>query len=536
MKTPRNRFSLTKRRINIGSVKAGWLLLSGVVVVVVMAAAVVAVVLISVRRARDARSEVVITETETSVYIIPRAGEGIRLAKTTRPVAPSRTPPPTLYTTVPENYVVSEVLNRNLDRDSTVEQLVLYKDSRIGDYLQLLVIDYDRRRNSYIRAWEGGSRAQTTTGVEIEFVDLTDDDVDELLIYGRDLNSNFTLDSFAIEFTSEEAIISLRNIGNFTSLSTIGIDPGNPPKIVIEEVLVPVAETEAVERNQEPTAIAEEPAVAIPVRLQAYQWSPRLEQFQRSSVPAVANPEISQQFFQQIIQASVSELLQLVSGNWIASDEINDVFLIIDNIEDTISAQVDQRQINFQWRGEFKAISGGFPTIHLTLLNENISSLVNQSTITLLADDEIRLTIRSEPTLTRTYRRIDESSATLPRFVNNDIRLQGWYEGVGGEEGVDVGVEVYFHDRVYRIRRPHSESRGVFTIYTLDEPILELIELDGNRLTRDYHQYLMSYQQRIEGRQLVRALELRPIRLHFRGYQLLEEPAIQLIQVTSIRR
>lgn len=461
---------------------------------------------------------------ESEVYIVPQAGNGISLVQSQQSAtrAPSRTPAASLYAAVPDSYVVSQVVNRNLDQDTAIEQVALYRDARNGDYIQILVVDYDRRRDSYIRAWEGRSTAQNTTGAEVDFFDLTGDNAQEILIYGRDQSGTFTLDVFEIEFSSEEAIISLVNIGTFRSESAIGIELGILPQIVLEEEL-PVSYIDQAETE---------------FQLHAYQWSPSAGQFYQSTLPTTANPEISQQFFQQLIQTSVSDLLHLVVGDWIAEDGAETVFLIINDSNETLNLQIDQRQIAFRWKGLFKTVAGGFPTIHLTLLNEHISSLISQATITLLANDEIRLNIQSEPTLSRAYRRItaEQIALPVPHFINSEIELSGWYEGVWRERR----VAVYFYKNSYLIEYPNFgreiRQRGVFSTYKLDMPVLELVELDNNRLVRAHQQYLINYQQRHEGQQLVRALELKPIIVRYHGYHLLEEPVLQLVQVVNIRR
>ena len=480
----------------------------------------------------------------TSIDIIPKSGEGINLAQLSGAQSPFLSRSFSLYTTIPDSYVVSEVINYNLDNDITNEQLVFYKNPSNGDDIHMLVIDYDRQRNSYIRAWEERLNTQNTASLNIDFADITSDGSDEILVYSRDQNNSFALDVFMVHFTSIEAIISLQKIGGFLSDSAIGIEQRDSlllngentitsPQIVVEEQVL-VGNTIYSERALlalDATLAQARENDTLYTQLKVYEWSAASARFIFSIIPLAANPEIDQQFFQQIAQAPVEDLLQIVAGNWRASNGA--LLMIIDIQNNTINIQVDQQQIAFQWGGQFKTISRGLPTIHMTLLNQNIPLLSKKASITLFSVDEINFNVVDELNLTHTYYRTEiKHSFTPPTFVTSTIALDGWYEGIRNGER----VAMYFNGHNYILQDSSTKQKGTFVTYTLEWHILELTETDNRHILRTHAQYILSYDRKRGAKHITSTIQLTPIKLNFYGHQLLNEPPIQLLQTTVTHR
>jgi len=486
----------------------------------------------------------------TFVKVIPQPGEGVNLVQSqgAEQIGQSA-PPPTLYTSIPDTYVVTNVINHNLDRDSTIEQFVFYRELSREEYIQLLVIDYDRRRNSYIRAWESPTDIQSAASLDVSFLDITKDGREEIIMYGQNQNGDFVLNIFTPRFDSVEATVTLQKIGVFTSQSEIGIREGTSilssllveeavraQQIIITEQLTEhesiAAREESDDGDESSSATAESDALSY-AQLRVYEWSAAAERFEFLVTPIRANPELDQELVRQLTQISAYDLLEIVAGSWIMEGVEHNAIMIIDAEEKRIDIQINQRQAAFQWKGEFKTITQGLPTIQLTLLNEYFPVLSTRGAITLLDMDSVRINILEELDMSGTYQRSEIAhSRTPPIFLDDNIVLRGWYEGRRDERA----VALYFDRSRYILEEPPKRTEGNFVIYALDERIVEFVEQGDAAQEDSYAQYLLEYQREREEKRVINTLLLTPIALRADGYELLDEAPVALTQTITTSR
>lgn len=443
-----------------------------------------------------------------NIYITPQAGKGISLIRARSETAVSYEPQlPSLKAEIPQSYVVSNVINDNLDNDSTVEQIVIFKNPVNDDRVRLLLIDYDRQRNSFIRAWEAETSATSTVSINIEFIDITQNGIDEMVVYGLNERGFYTLDIFSILFSSIEAVISLQLLESFISEFGIGIE--QRPALLNGGADIPTPSVVFEEQFQTVVDNVE----SLSVQLVISQWDNFRSQFFSRTIPIVTNPEINQSFFQQFLQAHVDELLFFVDGLWVNDTLADDTILIVKYEEKLIDVFIEHRQITYQWRGQFKTFRNGFPAIQLTLFNQNIPTVSSRASITISSPDSIIIDLQDESAINLEYRRLQiVDSSEPPIYFDETFSLSGWYSGFNDKE---EPFEIFFNNPQYIFKDGSMVTHGGYTLYTADSLLLELTELDDNLLIKNQQIYLVEYDQQQENRQVIRTIQLQPIILLF---------------------
>ena len=451
-------------------------------------------------------------------YITPQPGNGIALVN--RPLQQiDRQVVVTPQVALPDNYVISHVVSRNLDNDQPIEQIVLFKNPTDINVIQVSIIDYDRQRNSYIRAWEGFTSATNTANVRLEYIDLTRDGKEELLLFGLDSTGQQTLDVFIVEFFSLESVITLRHAAIFQSYSVIGIENRQSYIREYSDIQLP---TIIVEEN-----IATENSSILQ---RSYQWSPIMREFIESQFIINENVQIDELFHQYLVEATANELLKHIDGTWVDNNGDENAIMIINTNKKVLELYRDRRQSSYIWDSHFKTQRAGFIAIHLTLANYNFSTLLSRASITITSADRLTLIIDGPEYIESNLQReeIDYLSSP-PIFLNNEISVSGWFRGVD----VDGEIAYFFNEPHVIVDSNNIRQRGSFVISHIENPQMEISLFDDQYQIVSSKTYRITLEQNINDDQIENRLFLRPIHLHVNGAREVSEASLELRQEFS---
>ena len=464
----------------------------------------------------------------------PQAGEGIALTAGSRGAPAEGSNRATLRITLSPDYVIAAVYDLDLDEDGTIEQLVAAKRPALDDHIRLVLIDYDRQRNSYIRSWEGVTQATGTGSFRIEFIDLTDDDTEEIIGSGINAEGEYTMDIFSFQIIERDTTIFFTPIGSFKSASGIRIEytlPSVNPFIIIERQLSAIDNLE--------------------FEQSFYRWNERLQRFLESRRQFIGNSEINKELFERLLNAREEELLTLINGVWEREEDTNIVTSTIQSEELPEERELDNQNNpkgtlppeplssftvaefdfdrttlgfyqefsleSFQVVGVDKIIRRGYPTIQLALINDAVETLIERAYISFLAQNKIEITVSGNRNYNGRYEKYERERTNQERpfrlLNSNALSLQGRYSGVADGES----IVFYFDEPHLVIQQSSEEKNGSYLLYDAGLLIMEINIFDDNRRYLEQHSYIVHHTELAGDNTTTHSLRLTPAIVNIDG-------------------
>ena len=483
----------------------------------------------------------------TEQIIRPQAGEGIAL---TSSVAPS-TPPELrsdslLRAPLPPVYVVLGVHTFDLDTDGTVEQLVVVKRPSTDNRIRLVVIDYDRERNSYLRTWEGATHATEVGSFQIEAIELTGDNYPEIIGRGINDQGEQTMDIFRFTTIERDSTINLVPVGAFNSHLSVRIELESPfPSEIRRYPRLPVVVTERQMGDEE-----------LEFEQLFFQWSAATERFTEVLKKTIEDGTINRELFEKLRAISEEDFLRLIHGIWERVADNTDapheartaahqkaVRDVSDRPGYTVAEfNADSRMLNFNQEFSLesfratnpeKTVREGYPTIQLSLINDALETLTHRAYITFRSQNTIEITVSSSDDYSGVYHRyqgadtVGEKPYTL---IDGELLLDGWYHGSFN----GVPLSLHFDGSRITVRTDAGERHGSWLLYDTGVLIMEINLYDQNRRYTDQQSYIANYSQlqREDDSEdvIVRSVRLVPAVINAGGIEVGEGAEINLRQ------
>ncbi len=511
-------------------------------------------------------------------YITPQAGNGIVLVRQsslrgdTGDLGEQVVIRP--FIQLPAEYVVGQIINYNLDNDISIEQVVLFKEPSVGNAVQMLIIDYDRQRNGYIRSWQGTTSATNTATVTVEYHDITHDGQREIAVFGLNDIGQATLDVFTADNNSQvESVITLIPLASFFSETTVGIQIADSfvPDVLGREISTIVVEQlqtadalftgsnsadtgtarQQTSRRQETPGsetITDPPPPPSPagesIVQNTYQWSAARGQFASQQIilgENSTNDEIDEQFRRQFFDADISECLRDLDGIWVTGDgsvnSENASIAVINSNERLLELHQGSRQLSYVWSGEFKTLRAGTPAIHLTLSNYNISTLSQRAFITITSPESFTLTVSGASQANGSFSRSRAHySLYPPSYTPNTLTLDGWFRGTSPLTGEDVGYLFADGSRVIYEENGQRREGSYALSHAGEAQQLEIAWINSYHQIIDTSTYQVEVQEVVENQRPIRRLFLYPIVLFAsRADPHPDRPPVELTQTINAR-
>jgi len=469
---------------------------------------------------------------EGSKYIVPEAGEGVVLSSSAQPSVSIRTRDEStdVKVTLSPDYVVSQVLDLNLDVDETDEQIIVYKKrDDAEDLIRILVADFDTVRNSYVPSWEGKTVANNVRTFAVYTNDLIGDHNLEIVCFGMNNAGEQTLDVFRRTSSPTGLRLYYTNIGSFTSDASIEIE---------QQERSSAYESAQTTGQSFPIAVySRDPKSdnVLDLIKTTYFFRQQENRYVRGRVENIPGARIEEAQLSRLFNSEADAFEDFLSGPWYRSTgpdaaQGSQEIAFFNPQERKIDFYQGDTQESYDWINSYKTIYRNGPGLWINMQNETLATIRRQASVSVLSIDSIAITVEGSETWNGTYRKLtrslqrslinkDRHAATL-----SDVTLNGLYRN-------DSGTEIFFSPPRFTMREKGKELSGGFSIYKVRDNVLELKILSANGLVEETRTYVLKYSEEKNADRIVRRIVLTPAAVHVDGVEVINSDTITLEQI-----
>lgn len=464
--------------------------------------------------------------------IVPQAGESIPLAAETPFSAPVAEPEaqPQVRVRLPPEYSPAQVIDLNLDLTDTEEQVVVFKrrDDEL-DLIRILVLSFDPVRNSWIRAWEGETGANSVRSFTLYTDDLIGDHELELVCFGINNAGEQTLDVFRRTSSALGLGLAYESIAALTADVSIQIQQRERSE-AYENLQATSGISYPIEvRRRDPDSEDVLDYVST-----TYLWRFELGRYVQSETVRIPGEQVEDAQLREIFGGGVSAFERFLSGPWFRLDQGEQRLLHFDLRERSVVFHSGHLQNVFDWDDSVKAVYGR--DLQLIVSNAGIESHIERLVIRAESLSRIRLSAPESGDLSGVYERLsDELQSSIAASRRASARLAS-LELLGAYRG-DEGVELAFSEPEFTMRGTQPSGSGGFVIFELSgDTVLELQFLDVNRLPTETRSFRVSYEEEIGSGRIVRTIELEPGSVGIDGFIPSGAPRLSLEQIEQLEQ
>ena len=470
-----------------------------------------------------------------SRFIIPEAGEGIALSQAVQtPIAIRERPGvQNLKVTLSSDFLVSQVIDVNLDIDQMDEQIVVFKRrDDPEDRIRLLVVDFDTVRNTYVPTWEGVTRANNLRTFVVSTLDVTGDHTLEIVVMGMNNAGNQTLDVFRQVPAPTGFGLFYQNIASKESDASIEIEEiDRPVAYTSMQSTGPAFPIHVYRRNQE----TENPLDLIKA---TYQWRPSEGRFllvMEEEIPGVRTAEAQ---LRALYEGNNEEFERFLTGPWYRATAgargMGGELAYFDPRLRRVTFFRGDSQESYHWLNSHKTIYRSGPGLWINLHSEAVDTVRKQAAVSVTSIDTLVVTIDGNDVWNGTYRRLTPSlqramvtaAAQGPRVAH--LPLSGLYRN-------ESGTEILFSSPRFTFREGGAERTGGFALYHADQYVLDMKFLDPNGLVTESRVFRVEHSEQIQDDRVIRTLKLTPARIRSSGVETTSTRTITLEQIEEIR-
>lgn len=462
-------------------------------------------------------------------YIVPAAGGDISLSDRPRTVVSiqdrEETPQPKVQ--LSQEYVVSQIINANLDLDQMDEQIIVYKhrdDS--SDRIRLLVAAFDGIRGSYIPVWEGVTRANNIRTFAIYSKDLTGDHNPEVVAFGTDNRGNQTLDVFRRSSPPSGSHLYFESILSISADASIEIEEMERSDAYNNAQALGAAFPVALYRRNED---GDNPLDLIKT---TYYYHPGQGDFIAGADEEIPGTGIEEAQLAALYDAEIDVIHEFLSGPWFreTGPAANGELVFFDPVRESIVFYRGDTQESYLWMNSYKTIYRTGPGLWVNVRNESIQTVRRQASIAISSIDSLTIDLEGTDIWDGTYRRLTPGlqQSLLRRGGSVARGIENVPEGLFR---ADSGEEIFFASPNFIIRQGDSEYSGAFTLYELGSPVLQLEMINRNGLVTKRETYRYEYGETRSDDRTVRRIELTPARLQVDGLVSLESDTRRFEQI-----
>ena len=464
--------------------------------------------------------------------VYPRAGEGIALKGTQVQTGeiPQEQPQFSLRLALPDNYIVGQLIEHNLDEDDGWEQIVVFKrrDDQ-HDTIRIQIIDYHPLREGYVRAWEGETGANNVGSFSVEFADLTGDHRLEIICRGDDNGGQQTIDIFRQLPSAGLPALAYDKIAAFASPLSIEIAPvergaeyeslavnGAANPILIYDRVVETVDGESED--------SEEASPREGLIKSTYIWNASIQRYVEEEREAIPNLVRQQEHLKDLLEGDVENFNQFVNGPWRNGETV----IFFDSAEETIVFADSLTQVAYVWQRSRKTAVDGRPALRITMHNALLPNIVRNAFISVLSGSRLAVAIEDEDEIDGIYHKL-ESLAEVGSTRQDEIRVPA--SEIDGVFVSESGVEILFNAPFLTIREEGKELSGGYLLYELDLPVVEMNIINANGLPVESRTYIVEYAERSFNERLIRTLRLIPAEIYVDGIRPRGGAALNMEQI-----
>ena len=421
------------------------------------------------------------------------------------------------------------VRNANLGFDPHEEQIIVYKKNNdTQDRIRVMVAHYDNVRDSYVVAWQTVTNVTNSSSFSLELIDLLGDHVPELLISGRNSKGEESFEVFRKTLPPQGFGIYYTRIAAVSSAGNIRVEEKKRSEAY-----------GLLQRNDEsfPIVVFEKDPASANINdliKTSWHWNHQEAVYSRGRTEKIAGQAIAEKQLAELFSRGEREFEAFLDGPWYrvdgdaAAPGAGDIIHFDRAGRQVIFFSTGMQQI-FLWKTSYRTIYRG---IYLSCVNEAISTITAQLSISVSGMDSLELLVKGEEGWDGQYRRIGKElqasyiSAGQKKAELSPLSLSGLYRG-------DNGTEIYFSSPRFTMQENGREISGGYVIFGFEGDILQLKALKDNGLVDSVRIYKLTYQEEKQGRQVLRSILLQPAELRSTGVRVKATGEIRLQQISE---
>ena len=418
---------------------------------------------------------------------------------------------------IPQDEVLINTMNINLDLDSQDEQILIMKkrDNPEGP-INIAVADYDNVKNSYVRAWESSTSSESIRAFDIHLEDIVGDHNSEIICSGRNSEGLTTLDVFR-KSDENRRQLDYKLIFSQAAMGSIEINQTERSRAYHQGLKDGVSYTITVTKESD-TSGDENSFNLIESK---YYWDFPLRQYLLLSEELIENDFAAEKQIETIAAGDEQVFYDYISGPW----QFEDLIIYFDPENETATFFTDDIQENYSWVNSYKVLSN---LLYIRCRNEIINYIENEIYVRIVDLDQVRITVRDIDSQTHTkeandiwsndYFRMnrEQQDSTIKKLESvidnfNLPELTGQYIS-------DSGDIIEFYGTDFYIRSSIEELKGGFAVYAADTDILSLKIIDENGIVTEERSFSIEYTEERKEQHIERTIVLTPGKLSIHGF------------------
>ena len=405
-----------------------------------------------------------------------------------------------------ENYNVQNILDINLDDDTTDEQIILALPlQKPESVLELMIISTSgSENNQYEVVWKKSLITRTLTNTVLKAEDLIGNGRKDIIVSGFDKNGRHITQIFGVpkygKITNYTNIFSMVVKGNIdiiktdrSSLYYSGKRSGEPYSITVQQQdtesdnLLDIIET-------------------------YWEWEPKLFRYVKSDVKNIKAEKILGDKIKKVYSGNVDIFENYLKGAWYkesggSSDNVSMVFFDPENREIIFYNRSIEEL--FDWGTSHRTTA---KRLYTKIFNNVVSSIYEILSVNAESWDKLELK-RTSSDWDGTYRRLDESmqliknaNSTLPSLLKK-LPLNGLWSSPDGSE-------LFFDIPEISWTRKGKTRSGTASLFSLNNKlILQILYTKPNGEFEDTENWLINYEEDKNENRIIRSLSLLPVTL-----------------------
>lgn len=470
--------------------------------------------------------------------IVPRSSGAIKLFGDTGHQTPDRDASESgsslsTKAVLPEDCLVQATFDLNLDLDTAVEQVAVYKTtSDSGNLLNLALIDQDPQRSTYFLAQTLPTLSINIRTFTLRLLDLTHDNIPELVASGLDAEGRQTLDIFLLSTSnsSEAEAEQLKFVPGINLSSDISIElrsretsPGADSDVDVlprYDILV---------QNRAN-------ATTLDLTEMTYAWNEGKLQFQLTTSRLIPGKVLQEAQLKGLENASVEDFERFISGEsgaWYRNikDKRGQTYMQILFFEPearSFRLIEGDRMESYIWKTSTHPALGS--RLQIFLQNESFK-LRSMATIIPNSSNEMTFYLQDKSEWSGTFYRLSteqEQEMKLGQYKTslpiNPLILSGLFKS-------EAGGEIVFSAPWFTWRQGERQKRGGYLTYQLNQTVLELQSISDKGLVEEKEYYIIKTLKTDSGS--VPQYELVPASLTINGIAPKNNEIIRIQQVST---
>ncbi len=437
---------------------------------------------------------------------------------------------------IDRDYSIYEIQNINIDSDESDEQIIIAAPLNDGKAVfQLYVADFNQEKDEYIEIYKDDISFNNLNIVSIHSDDLTGDHTPEIIVTGID---NKDLQVYEIYKMIEDKDSKQMNFIKVFSQAVDGVfelnkaERGNDYKIDLLKGESHSLEVQKKNPDNEKNLIIEK-----------YKWNNSTAYYELSSSEKIKITSASNQELVKFYRGSSDDYLHFLSGPWFKIKDLNgnpthnmnEIFMM-QIPSQTMTFYANDIQESFTWADDKKPIKYRNVLSFYDVRNNYRKFMYYSISIYIDSFDSIQVKIRGNQRWGGTYTQLTDNlqnvltDTSRENSIISEMEIKGLYK-------TNLNTELIFDSPQYTLKEEGVESRGIYTIFTLnDEQILEMKELNSNGLTVQIKSYKMNYDEISDDLRVIRTITLQRGILNSTGIDLESNSELHFEQIEKINQ